>query len=459
MRERSPWQPHLAEGNSSPTDRLVQALSDDILSGLLRLGARLPAHRELADTLGIAVGTVTKAYGILERRGLVRSVKGSGMFVALANSRSRTFIDLSQNTPPAALTSRSLSKTLTTLARRPDMDMFNTYAPATGHDEHRRLLAQWFSRLGVPADYQRLILTNGAQHALSVALSTVCEPFDRLYVEAQTYSGLIQLSHLLKLTLVGIPMDDEGMDVSVLEKTLDENAEKGGAVYVTPLLQSPSTRIMSLARRQELVRVCRERGIKIIEDDVYRLMSTTELPQIAKIAPDITLYVNSLSKILNPALRIGGLLVPEALYSRAESMLRATAMMVSPLSSSIMEQWLIDGTAETVTLAIEHETRRRYQLAIDILGEHVYRSGLPSFHLWLPFSRDDAHSFYNAALATGIKVTAPASTEVGQQSDQYGVRLCIGGTEFSQLKQAFLKLNEIAGQLKQKPDPFPLFNV
>ncbi|WP_044859033.1 GntR family transcriptional regulator, partial [Enterobacter ludwigii] len=151
MRERSPWQPRLAEGNSSPTDRLVQALSDDILSGLLRLGARLPAHRELADTLGIAVGTVTKAYGILERRGLVRSVKGSGMFVALANSRSRTFIDLSQNTPPAALTSRSLSKTLTTLARRPDMDMFNTYAPATGHDEHRRLLAQWFSRLGVPA--------------------------------------------------------------------------------------------------------------------------------------------------------------------------------------------------------------------------------------------------------------------------------------------------------------------
>ena len=345
MRERSPWQPRLAEGNSSPTDRLVQALSDDILSGLLRLGARLPAHRELADTLGIAVGTVTKAYGILERRGLVRSVKGSGMFVALANSRSRTFIDLSQNTPPAALTSRSLSKTLTTLARRPDMDMFNTYAPATGHDEHRRLLAQWFSRLGVPADYQHLILTNGAQHALSVALSTVCEPFGRLYVEAQTYSGLIQLSHLLKLTLVGIPMDDEGMDVSVLEKTLDENAEKGGAVYVTPLLQSPSTRIMSLARRQELVRVCRERGIKIIEDDVYRLMSTTELPQIAKIAPDITLYVNSLSKILNPALRIGGLLVPEALYSRAESMLRATAMMVSPLSSSIMEQWLIDGTA------------------------------------------------------------------------------------------------------------------
>ncbi|MDE9612831.1 PLP-dependent aminotransferase family protein [Citrobacter portucalensis] len=459
MRERSPWLPRLAHNSTSPTDQLVQALSEDILSGLLSHGARLPAHRNLADTLGIGLGTVTKAYGILEKRGLVRSVKGSGMFVALANSRNRTFIDLSQNTPPAALTSRSLSATLATIARRPDMDMFNSYAPAVGHDEHRRLLAQWFSGLGIPADYRQLILTNGAQHALSVALSTVCEPFGRLYVEAQTYSGLIQLSRLLKLTLVGIPMDDEGMDVSALERSLDEHAEKGGAVYVTPLLQSPSTRIMSLGRRQELIRVCRERGVTIIEDDVYRLGRDTELPQIARLAPDITLYVNSLSKILNPALRIGGLLVPERLYSRAESMLRATAMMVSPLSSAIMEQWLIDGTAETVTLAIEHETKRRYELATDILGAHVYRSGQPSFHIWMPFSREEAQSFYKAALAVGIKVTAPASTEVSERSDQSGIRLCIGGTEFDQLAQALLTLKEIAEQLKLQPDPFPLFRL
>lgn len=337
--------------------------------------------------------------------------------------------------------------------------MFNSYAPAVGHDEHRRLLAQWFSGLGLPADYRQLMLTNGAQHALSVALSTVCQPFGRLYVEEQTYSGLIQLSRLLKLTLVGIPMDDEGIDVSILEHHLDEHAETGGAVYVTPLLQSPTTRIMSLDRRQELIRICRERGITIIEDDVYRLTRDTDLPQIARLAPDITLYVNSLSKILNPALRIGGLLVPETLYSRAEAMLRATAMMVSPVSSAIMEQWLIDGTAETVTLAIEHETKRRYQLTIDILGEHVYRSGQPSFHIWMPFSREDAQSFYQAAMAAGIKVTAPASTEVSEQSDQSGIRLCIGGTDIEQLTQVLLTLKGIAEQIKQQPDPFPLFRL
>ena len=449
MRERSPWQPRLSSNATSPTEQLVEALAEDILSGSLQHGARLPAHRNLADTLGIGLGTVTKAYGILEKRGLVRSVKGSGMFVALANSRGQTVIDLSQNTPPAALSSRSLSATLSAIARRPDMDMFNTYAPAAGHDEHRRLMARWFNRLGMPADYRQLIITSGAQHALSVALSTVCEPFGTLYVEAQTYSGLIQLSRLLKLRLVGIPMDDEGMDVSVLEKMLDASDDKRSAVYVTPLLQSPSTRIMSLARRKDLIRVCRANALFIIEDDVYRLTRNIELPQIARLAPDITLYVNSLSKILNPTLRIGGLLLPEQLYSRAESMLRATAMMVSPISCAIMEQWLLDGTAETVTSAIEHETVRRYELAFSILGEHLYRSGHPSFHLWLPMARESVQPFYEAALAAGIKVTSPVSTEVNPLSEQSGIRLCIGGPEIEQLHRALLTLKEIAGQLKR----------
>lgn len=128
MRERSPWQPRLSSNATSPTEQLVEALAEDILSGSLQHGARLPAHRNLADTLGIGLGTVTKAYGILEKRGLVRSVKGSGMFVALANSRGQTVIDLSQNTPPG---SAKLAFT--------QRDTFGNRSPSGyGHVQHLR---------------------------------------------------------------------------------------------------------------------------------------------------------------------------------------------------------------------------------------------------------------------------------------------------------------------------------
>ncbi len=78
---RPRWTPRLAEIKAGPVERLVVALADDILEGRLTGGDRLHAHRDLAWALGIGVGTVTKAYAVLERRGLIRSIKGSGTFV------------------------------------------------------------------------------------------------------------------------------------------------------------------------------------------------------------------------------------------------------------------------------------------------------------------------------------------------------------------------------------------
>ena len=92
MRLQSPWEPRLSGGTASACDRLVAALSEDIIAGRLEVGARLPAHRDLAWRLSIGLGTVTKAYGILERRGLVRSVNGRGTFVAVTEARNGAVI-------------------------------------------------------------------------------------------------------------------------------------------------------------------------------------------------------------------------------------------------------------------------------------------------------------------------------------------------------------------------------
>ncbi len=149
MRLQSPWQPRLANVEATTVERLVLALADDIIEGKLQGGDRLPAHRPLAWQLAIGLGTVTKAYAILERRGLVRSVKGRGMFVAIRRAREEREIDLSSNAPPAMLTDRLLARTLAGIARKMDADHLNLYSPPTGHLEHRRLLARWLENAGV----------------------------------------------------------------------------------------------------------------------------------------------------------------------------------------------------------------------------------------------------------------------------------------------------------------------
>ncbi|USQ49471.1 aminotransferase class I/II-fold pyridoxal phosphate-dependent enzyme [Serratia marcescens] len=194
MRLQSPWQPRLANAEVTTVERLVLALGDDIIEGKLQGGDRLPAHRTLAWQLEIGLGTVTKAYAILERRGLVRSVKGRGMFVAIRHAREKREIDLSSNAPPAVLTDRLLARTLASIARKMDADHLNLYSPPTGHLEHRRLLARWLENVGVTIEPSNLALTSNARQAISLAFDLACGPRGTILTERISYPGAIALA-------------------------------------------------------------------------------------------------------------------------------------------------------------------------------------------------------------------------------------------------------------------------
>lgn len=452
MRLVSPWTPRLGDRTTSPAERLVSALADDILEGRLATGDRLPAHRDLADKLSIGVGTVTKAYGVLERRGLVRSVKGSGTFVALAQTRTGPLVDLSRNTPPAVITERLLSRTLAAIGKRVDAGLFNDYPPLGGHHEHRRLLARWYADLGMDADPGRLLLTNGAHHAVSIALSIACGPSGTLFTEAHTYPGAIALARHYGIKLVGVATDEEGLVPAALDRALAGRGPGPAALYVTPTLQNPTAATMSLSRRDDVVAVCRAHDIAIIEDDVYTLAADANLKPLAMMAPERTFYANSMSKTLNPALRIGGLVTPEPLHSHAEAALQATAIMVSPLSCAVMEQWLLDGTAEMVSRAIQDESARRVGLARSVLGGLIREPNHPGYHVWLPMAMAEAQHIERAASAMGVMVTSPASVTVDPQASHSGLRLCLGAPSIADLNAA---LGSIAKLHMQQPMPGP----
>lgn len=444
MRLRSPWTPYLSEQFTSPADRLVGALADDILEEKLETGARLPAHRDLADRLGIGIGTVTKAYGILELRGLVRTVKGSGTFVALAQSRKGPVIDLSRNAPPAAMTERLLARTLTAIAKRVDSGMFNSYPPPGGHGEHRRLLARWFATVGMQPDPQQLLLTSGAHHAISVALSVTCGPGRTLFTEMHTYPGVIALARHHGVNLVGVDMDEEGILPEALDHALRAGHVSPAALYVTPTMQNPTTATMGSARRSAVVEVCRKHDIAIIEDDVYNLGGDPEVLPLAMLAPERTYYANSMSKTLNPTLRIGGLVVPAPKLAETESVLQATAIMVSPLSCAVMEQWLLDGTADVVNQAIQDESRRRMTLALSLLGDLVRVPHFPGYHVWMPMPREDAERLYLAAISFGVLLTPPNATETASDTAHGGLRLCLGATTIADLSTALATVAQLA---------------
>ncbi|QDO97110.1 PLP-dependent aminotransferase family protein [Ferrovibrio terrae] len=450
MRKKPTWMPRLSGIEGTPCDRLVTAMAEDIVEGRIEANSRLPPHRELAIALGLGLGTVTKAYGLLERRGLTRTVKGSGTFVALSHSRSGPTIDLSRNVPPAIMTERVLARTMSALAKRPDSHLFNSYPPAAGHDEYRRQMAHWYSRLGMDADPRRLMLTSGAHHALAVALSVAAGPQGHLLVESHTYPGAIALARYQGLKLVGVEADDDGMSADALDRALHGIRESKRALYVTPTMQNPTTTTMSLSRRKAIVRVCIEHDVQIIEDDVYSLGGAPALPPLAMLAPERTLYVNGLSKTLCPSLRIGGLVTPPSLYAQAENILQVTSLMVSSASCAVMEQWMLDGTADAVSASIREESRRRYAVARTYLGDAMKEPDHVGFHLWLPMERSTARLFEEEAKALGVIVTPADSTAVGPDVAKGGIRLCIGAVSQAELQTALPALSALMTKMSKE---------
>lgn len=440
----SPWRPRLDAGTASPSVRLTQALATDIATGVIPPGARLPPHRELADTLKLALGTVTKAYLALGRRGLVQSVHGRGTFVAGASTRPAQEIDLSINVPPQQLSDRLLAASLRDLARRLDAESFGSYLPVGGRARHRELFAQWLGGQGLRTSAEDLLLCHGAQHALSIALAVACRPGGTVLTEAWSYPGAIRLARHRRQRLVGLEVDAEGLRPSALAAALKQRRGKKETVvlYTTPTLQNPIGATMGERRRREIAALCRAHGATIVEDDVYSIFAAARLPKFASLLPDQTLHVTGLSKCLSPGLRAGCLVAPPTWRESAREELQATSTSASLLSCLVMEVWLSDGTAAAVAQSIREEASRRATLAADLVPglAGARRGQAQGFHVWLPLDLTQANVLAARCAADGIRVPAPQSFLTDRRQQSSGLRLSLGGPGLPELEDALRRL-------------------
>ena len=249
MREASPWSPRLAAISGPVSERLIAALAEDIIDGGVPAGARLPAHRALAAALGISIGSVTKAYAALERRGLVRGSQGRGMFAAYRDRDAGGVIDLATNVPPPLLGDDALSDALTAVSRRIDARGLADYGPPGGHPGHRRSVAAWIALTGLRLEADDLLLCNGAQQAIAAALLAASAGQARapVFTEEFTFPGALRYAELAGHPVHAVATDGEGLHPASLDRALAERARTTTVrpvVYVTPTLQNPTTATM-----------------------------------------------------------------------------------------------------------------------------------------------------------------------------------------------------------------------
>jgi DNA-binding transcriptional MocR family regulator len=430
-------------------------LARDISNGVLNEGDRLPTLRELATTLNVTPGTISRAYSEAHRRRLVQGEVGRGTYVlnqkqlelpasnsvAPLNLGQPELLDLSIIKPYSETLEYWLRGALVGMAKSPDFTRTLDYAPDGGHPAHREAGAQWLRHSLPDAQWQQVVITAGAQHGLMVAMSALTNAGDLVLCEALCYPGIISLAHGLERRLRGVPMDDEGIIPEALRELCLR--EKPAMLVCVATCQNPTAAIMSQKRRAQIAALAEEFDFIILDDDIYGFLATDpSIKPLSAFAPDRSVYLTSLSKSVMPALRVGYIYSPPKLLSRLTSMVRSSVWMPSPLTAQLASNVITEGLDKKLIRIQRNEAAGRQAIAQEIFANFELKTQPHSYHVWLtlpePWTGDE---FTMLARTNGVLVLSGTQFQAERSGTSRCVRVVLmSPTSQDELRFALTKL-------------------
>ncbi|SCY79512.1 PLP-dependent aminotransferase family protein [Microvirga guangxiensis] len=440
--------PRIEAGSGPKYLAIAEALSADIRSGRLAPGYRLPPQRLLAKELGVDLTTVTRAFNEARRMGLIEANTGRGSFVSgkmrrpeIIASSEAPIVDLSMNMPPQpeeAKLQERIQDGIASVLSSPQGLLHLHYQESVGARPDRIAAAQWLlPRLGETA-IDRIVVTGGAQTALYAIVRILAQPGEAICVPGLTYPGLRAIAEQLKVRLVPVAMDEEGLVPAALEELCQREALR--AVYCVPTIHNPTTFTMSHKRREMVAEVALRNGIAIVEDDAYGVLPAQAPMPIAALAPEITWHIATLSKCVTPALRTAYVVTPglsDTLRLAAE--IRAMALMMPPLMSALASKWIIDGTLDAITTAIRRESAVRQSIARRILQGLEFQANPEGHHIWLTLPERWRRADLNIhARQSGLALVPSEAFAVGPAPD--AIRLSLGAAQSHAVLERGLKV-------------------
>ncbi|MEM7050375.1 MAG: PLP-dependent aminotransferase family protein [Acidobacteriota bacterium] len=425
---------------------LAEEIERQISAGALQRGDRLTSLRRRARDRGLSVGTVLEAYLLLERRGLLEARPRSGFYVRGPGADPRYDKLPEAAAPPAAsrplsLALEALSGDVVSRAQLSDLvplgiaKLHRSLLPTAAlnrcarralrtYPEHgsdydnpqvsRRLRRQIARRLalgGASVAPEELLITNGATEALSLALRALARRGDEVVVETPTYYGLLEILAALGLRVVEVPCcPQRGPEIAALRRALARPAVR--ALVLMPNGHNPLGYVLEEGIKGEIVALAEERGVAIIEDDVYgELCQRPSRPRTLSSFDrhGSVLLCSSFSKLIGPGYRLG-FLAPGRFGARVAALKGLTSVSNAVLPQAIVAEYLESGQFDRFVVTVN----RRVEAQLDQLRQAVvaaFPAGLRVSRpaggcvLWLQLPAGvSGLELYRAALEEGIGI-------------------------------------------------------
>ena len=468
--------------------QIAEHYRSTMVSGALRPGDRMPSVRAMMRQHAVSLSTALQVCRYLEREGWLEAKARSGYFVRRATAvalpassepdamrvdpaqyvgvhagisaiinRQHQFPDalnLGGATAAPELYPTQLLKNSALRALRHAPELLTTYGSHHGNLAFRRVLARRALTAGIHVAPEDVIVTHGGIEAVNLALRAVAQPGDVVAVESPTFFGLLQILESLGMRALEIPTSPTtGLSLEALALAI-ETYSNIKAVVVVPNLQNPLGSIMPDAHKGQLIQLCAQHGIAVIEDDPYRELSDRATPLKAAKAWDEegnVIYCASLNKTLAPGMRLGWMAAGRWL-ERVRMLKFAQSRHNEEWPQIVAADFMGSPAYDRHLARLREQLRQQRERTADAIAAY-FPSGTRMTRpdggllLWVELpGQIDTQVVFEQALTLGIRI-APGA--MFSNSNRYArfLRISCGAPYTAELDHALRKLGQMIGAL------------
>lgn len=444
------------EASETLYQQIASQIRNQIRTGALPIGAKLPAIRPMATKLGVTRLTVQTAYDELRAEGWIETVVGKGTFIAKSAQPEELMQEVGRSAEPDSvlddLTRLDEISIVRSLAQaEPDPELFPvgefwgamSRLRTAAHELMRYKLAQGDAKLrcslagllrdrGIEAMPDDIVVTTGAIQGLSLVVQALTRQGDFVVVEQPTHLGILHTLESHHLKPLPVPVDENGPNIESLERLIKQFSPR--FFLTAPNFQNPTGYQMSEQRRADLLDLAERWGLMIVEDDSRGLLSYDGSLKPALKAGDqheSVIYLNSMSKVLMPGLRVGYVVAPRPTHDELLSIKRAVDYCGPAMTQRALADFIDDGALRRHLQRVVPIYRARRDKLLQTLSSVMpkdvhWTHAKGGFSTWLTLPREvDAMDVHRVALRMGFAFTPGDAflTEHGRHDHDH-LRIC-----------------------------------
>lgn len=460
--------------------RTAEAIEQQIMDEVLKIGDKLPSVRLMSKEHSMSVSTILQAYYHLEAKGLIESRPQSGYYVRFNPSRfphkieksnpaqtirtknveaiieqvyddfslkGITRFSLSVPAPeilPLARLNKSMMQALRELPANG-----TSYEQIQGNDLLRRQVARWSMHWGGHLNAGDLITTSGCMNAISYCLMALTKPGDTIAVESPVYFGMLRFAQSIGLKVLELPTDpDTGVDPDDVKKALNQHDVK--ACFFVTNFSNPTGYCMPDEQKLAMVKLLSQHGVPLIEDDLYGdVYFGKSRPRSCKSFDEEgnVLWCSSISKTLAPGYRVGWV-APGKYLDKVKRLKMYHSITSATAQQQAIASFLATGHYESHLRKLRqtlHSNSLQFTRAIgEYFPEGVKLSNPKGgFILWLELDKKiDTYVLYQEAMQYKISI-APGTMFTLQDRYQNCMRLSYGMAWTPEIDKALKKLGNL----------------